>query len=33
MRLDLVVKLKHPTNTKIFSVGITYSVRNLLWGQ
>jgi len=29
MRLDLFVKLKHQSNTKILSVGVRYSVRDL----
>jgi len=31
MRLDLFVKLKHQSDTKILSVGIKYSVRDLLF--
>jgi len=31
MRLDLFVKLKYQSNAKILSVGITYSVRDLLF--
>jgi len=31
MRLDLFVKLKYQSNTKILSVGIKYSVRGLLF--
>jgi len=31
MRLDSFVKLKYQSNTKIFSVSIKYSVRDLLF--
>jgi len=31
MRLDLFVKFKHQSNIKILSVGIKYSVRDLLY--
>jgi len=31
MRLDLVAKLTYQSNTKIVSVGIKYSVRDLLF--
>jgi len=31
MRLDLFVKLKYQLHTKILSVGIKYSVRDLLF--
>jgi len=31
MRLDLFFKLKYDSNTKLLSVGINYSVRDLLF--